>query len=301
MSRKTQRRKAQQQRQPVLRRRLVPLAVLAAVAIAVVVWWVTDAQRNAPQGGVALAAMRPPDIHALSVLPDDERAVVFGSHAGLAISRDGGASWSKVSGASADAMSIAMPTGSRTAIIAGHDVYLRSDDGGATWRSARSGLPGTDIHGFAASAREPSTFYANVVGAGLFRSSDAGGSWTPIPGAPASTYSLTVGRSSAGDVIFAVTAEGLRRSADIGRTWQAVPDVSATHVNAVGDFVYAVAGSSVFVSSDAGAAWQRKAFPPGRAALIAPAPSRPETIYVVTDRFEVHRSRDAGGSWERVG
>ena len=279
----------------------MPLAVLGAAAIAVAGWWATDARRDVPHGGVALAALRPPDIHALSVLPDDERALVFGSPAGLAISRDGGASWSKVSGANADAMSIAMPSGSRTAIIAGHDVYMRSDDGGASWRSVRSGLPGTDIHGFAASAREPNMFYAYVVGAGLFRTGDAGASWIPLPGAPASTHSLTVARSSAGDVIVAVTAEGLRRSADAGRTWQAVPDVSAAYVSAVGDFVYAVAGSNIFVSSDSGAVWQRKSFPPGRATLIAPAPSRPETIYVVTDRFEVYRSDNSGTTWERVG
>ena len=300
MSRRTQRRTASQQHAAPWRRKVLPLALLGAAVIAVA-WWATDAQRNAPQGGVALAALRPPDIHALSVLPDDERSLVFGSHAGLAISRDGGASWSKVSGANADAMSIAMPSGSRTAIIAGHDVYMRSDDGGATWRSVRSGLPGTDIHGFAASAREPNTFYAYVVGAGLFRSGDAGASWTPIPDAPASTHALTVARSSAGDVIFAVTAEGLRRSADAGRTWQAVPDVTAAYISAVGDIVYSASGANVFVSTDAGASWQRKSFPPGRATLIAPSPSRPETVYVVTDRFEVYRSGNSGITWERVG
>ena len=291
----------QQRPQAQWRRRLVPAAVLAAAAIAAVGWWATEGQRDVTQSGVTLAALRPPDIHALSVLPDDERSLVFGSHAGLAISRDGGASWSKVSGANVDAMSIAMPPGSRTAIIAGHDVYLRSDDGGASWRSVRSGLPGTDVHGFAASARDPNTFYAYVVGAGLLRSVDAGVSWTSLPGAPPSTHSLTVARSSAGDVIFAVTAEGLRRSADAGRTWQAVPDVSAAHVSAAGDIVYATSGANVFISADAGASWQRRTFPPGRAALIAPAPSRPETIYVVTDRFEVHRSRDSGNTWKRVG
>lgn len=299
MSRKTQRRK--QQQQSLWRRRLVPLVALGAAAVAVVGWWATDAQRSAPQGGVALAALRPPDIHALSVLPDDERSLVFGSHAGLAISRDGGVSWSKVGGANVDAMSIAMPAGSRTAIIAGHDVYMRSDDGGTSWRSARSGLPGTDIHGFAAGAREPNTFYAYVVGAGLLRSGDAGVTWTALPGAPAATHSLAVARAQAGDVILAVTAEGLRRSVDGGRTWQAVPDVSAASVGAAGDVVYSASGANVFVSTDAGASWQRKSFPPGRATLIAPAPSRPETIYVVTDRFEVHRSRDGGSTWERVG
>ena len=298
MSRKTKRRPARRVERPAWRRWLLP-AALAALAVIAGAWWATDAQRRSADG-VALAALRPPDIHALSVLPDDERAVVFGSHAGLAISRDGGATWSKVSGASADAMAIAMPPGSRTAIIAGHDVYLRSDDGGATWRSARSGLPGTDIHGFAASSREPNTFYAYVVGSGLHRSADAGATWTRLPGAPASTHSLAVAGAASGDVLLAVTAEGLRRSADGGRSWQPVPDVAASYISAVGGSVYAAAGSSVLISTDAGATWQRKGFPPGRAALIAPAPSRPETVYVVTDGFEVHRSRDGGSTWERA-
>lgn len=277
----------------------MPLA-LAALAGTAVAWWATDAQRNPAPGGASLASLQPPDIHALSVLPNDERTLVFGSHAGLAISRDAGATWSKVSGANADAMSIAMPPGSRTAIIAGHDVYLRSDDGGATWRSARSGLPGTDIHGFAASSREPNTFFAYVVGSGLHRSTDAGASWVVLPGAPGSTHSLTVAQGPSGDVLFAVSAEGLRRSADGGRTWQAVPDVAPSSISAAGGSVYAVAGSNVYLSADAGATWQRRSFPAGRGALIAPSPSRPEIVYIVTDRFEVHRSGDGGSTWARA-
>ena len=122
----------------------------------------------------------------------------------------------------------------------------------------------------------------------------------PLPGAPGSTHFLAVTGAS-GDVLIAVTAEGLRRSADAGRSCQAVPDVAASYISAVDGSVYVAAGLSVFISPDAGVTWQRKSFPPGRAALIAPAPSRPEIVYVVTDRFEVHRSRDGGSTWERAG
>lgn len=276
-------------------------AILAAVALAAVAWWASEGLRAGTSAGVRLSALRPPDAHALAVLPEDERALVFGSHAGLALSRDAGASWSLVRGAEADAMSIALAPGGRTAIIAGHDVYLRSDDGGTTWRSVRSGLPGSDVHGFAASPRGTGTFYAFVVGAGLLRTDDAGGTWARLPGAPATTYSLAVASSAGGDVIFAVSADGLRRSADGGRTWQPVAAVRAQSVAAAGALVYAAAASDLFVSSDAGASWRRLEFRPGRAALVAPAPSRPTTVYVVTGGFEVYRSGDGGATWERTG
>lgn len=277
---------------------------LVAVALG---WWLLSSPQSplarafAPSAG-ALSSFRPPDVHALAVAPEDERTLLFGSHAGMLVSRDGGATWEKVRGVEGDAMGIAIPPAVTVAYAAGHDVFFRSDDGGRTWRSARPALPGTDIHGFAASATDRGHFYAFVVGRGLFKSEDAGATWRAIGSAPGSTMSLACARSGDKDVLYAATMEGVARSRDGGRTWEGVSELArAAHVSAEGETVYAAAGRDFLVSSDGGTTWQRRDFRGGNALLVAVAPSNTKLVYAVTDRLEVWRSSDAGATWERVG
>ena len=254
-----------------------------------------------PGAGTTLAAYRPADLHSLQVSPADERTVFFGHHRGMLVSQDRGATWTVVTGAAGDAMGVAMPAGSRTEFVAGHDVFFRSDDGGRTWSSLRPALPGTDIHGFAASAVNPNTFYAYVVGSGLFKSIDDGRTWQKAGDASGATMSMTVASAGGADVLYANTMEGVQRSRDGGRTWEPVRELGAATLNAVGETVYAAAGGAVFVSADGGMTWVRKTFTRGGAALVAPAPTNPKTVYLLTERLEVWRSLDGGASWERAG
>lgn len=233
--------------------------------------------------------------------PTDERTLTFGHHQGMLVSRDAGATWLPLAGAGGrDAMGVALPPNSKTAFAAGHDVFLRSDDSGQTWSSVRPALPGTDIHGFAASAAHSNTFYAYVVGFGLFKSEDAGTSWKQLGQAPGSTMSLAAARSGPGDVLFASTMEGMARSRDGGRTWEPVREVPGGAVSAVGETVYVADRGVVMVSRDGGTTWERRSFP-RNAGLVGVAPSNTKVVYVVTDRLEVWRSTDGGASWEKAG
>lgn len=276
------------------------LLPVIALALGTAWWFFLRAPELAVSAGsgAPLAAFRPPDVHALQVSPTDERTVVFGSHRGMLVSRDGGATWTAVAGANGDAMGVALPPGSQTQFVAGHDVFFRSDDGGRTWSSVRPALPGTDIHGFAASAVTPNTFYAYVVGSGLFKSADAGGTWQRIGEASGATMSMTVARAGGADVLYANTMDGVQRSRDVGRTWEAVREVGAATQNAVGETVYAAAGAAVLVSNDGGMTWDRRSFARGGAALVAAAPTSPKIVYVLTERLEVWRSADGGASWQ---
>lgn len=304
MSRKTKR------RQQVSSGRAWPWALAVVVIAAPAIWWLFTSQQSAvtsagtPAGNASalLSAFRPPDLHALVVSPTDEQTIVFGHHLGMLVSIDGGATWTRVAGASGDAMGVALPPASKTAYAAGHNVFFRSDDGGLTWTSVRPALPGTDIHGFAASATTPGTFYAYVVGQGLFRSSDGGTSWSPIGNASGSTMSMAVAAANGSDLLYAATMEGVQRSRDMGRTWEAVPELrSATHVSATGSIVFAAADRTVLVSTDAGMSWRGLDFARGGAALVAVAPMNTRLVYIVTDKLEVWRSSDGGATWNHVG
>lgn len=298
---RTTRRKAPTPRQS--RRRLWLLVPIIAVAL-VAGWWFFLRPPDvavAPGAGAPLAAYRPPDLHALQVSPTDARTVLFGSHRGMLVSHDAGTSWTAVPGANGDAMGVALPTGSQTGFAAGHDVFFRSDDGGRTWSAVRPALPGTDIHGFAASAVTSNTFYAYVVGSGLYKSADAGKTWQKAGDASGGTMSMTVAKAGGADVLYANTMEGVQRSRDGGRSWEPVREVGGATLNAVGETVYAAAGGAVLVSNDGGMTWDRRAFTRGGAVLVAAAPTNPKTVYVLTERLEVWRSADGGSSWERAG
>jgi photosystem II stability/assembly factor-like uncharacterized protein len=58
----------------------------------------------------------------------------------------------------------------------------RSDDGGNNWLSIGSGLPNSWINALALDPIHPSTLYAAPISGALYRSLDAGGSWTQMTG-----------------------------------------------------------------------------------------------------------------------
>lgn len=296
--------KSRRKAQPPERSRRSWLLLPAIVLLLVGGWWFfmrTPEVAVAPGTGTILAAYRPADVHALQVSPTDERTVFFGHHRGMLVSHDGGALWVPVTGANGDAMGVALPPGSQTEFAAGHDIFMRSDDDGRTWASIRPALPGTDIHGFAASAVTPNTFYAYVVGSGLFKSADAARTWQRSGDASGATMSMTVARSGGADVLYANTMDGVQRSRDGGTTWEPVREVGSATLNAVGEIVYAAAGSVVLASNDGGMTWERRIFTRGGAVLVAAAPTNPKTVYVLTDRLEVWRSADGGATWQRAG
>lgn len=141
---------------------LLPAALLTAALLGGTLWWQTRGNPvEAPQRLTG-------DFHALRVLPDGR--LLYGQHAGVSVSSDGGKSWGTSDGAG-DAMSLAAATRTPgTVVMAGHDVLRVSRDGGQTWQDAGFGnLPGTDIHGFAALADRPEVWYANLAGRGLYR------------------------------------------------------------------------------------------------------------------------------------
>ena len=293
--------------QRIARRRRLRWAAIAGVLGVVVVagaWLVTaDASplRASGADGATLASYRPPDLHALVVSATDPQTITFGHHQGMLVSQDGGATWKPLPGAAGkDAMGVALPPNSKTAYAAGHDVFLRSDDGGQTWSAVRPALPGTDIHGFSASATEPNTFYAYVVGFGVFKSTDGGKTWPAVAQPPGSTMSLASARSGSTEVLFASTMEGMARSSDGGRSWEPLPGVPAGSVSAVGETVFVADRGTVMASTDGGRTWQRRSFPRS-AGLIAVAPTNTNLVYVVTDRREVWRSADAAATWTKVG
>jgi hypothetical protein len=185
----------------------------------------------------------------------------------------------------------------------------RSDDGGATWTPAGNafayaGVPGTHqwydgtphpwefarVWHLEPSLTDPDTVYAGVEDAALFRSTDAGATWTELAGlrehgsGPAwqpgaggmCLHTIVLDPSDAARMYVAISAAGAFRTDDAGASWRpinhgltsvGIPDPQAE----VGHCVH----------------------------HIAMHPDRPGVLFM-QKHWDVMRSDDAGESWHEV-
>jgi len=147
--------------------------------------------------------------------------IVLGTHAGLYESADGGRTWQKGPLGGNDAMNL-VRTPSGRIWAAGHNVLFASDGGGRTWAEVRpEGLPGLDLHGFAADPDDGERLYAAVAGEGLYRSVDGGRTFSLVSEEVGpNVFGLSV--TSTGRILAADPSSGVYASDDGGRTWALV-------------------------------------------------------------------------------
>ena len=277
---------------------------LTVIGSAIVAWQFFAARPTMPVQSTA--QLEPPvnlailggDLHALSVL--DDGRLIYGQHAGVQISMDGGQTWSDPNGGG-DAMGVGVA--GRRIYLAGHDFLVRSDDDGQSWQARGFGnLPGTDIHGFAVAPN--GWLYANLAGRGLYRSTDGGAKWNFVTTETLSAMSL---QSATGNppVLYANSFDrGLLRSTDGGKSWTSLTaklegGLSAFAVQRVtGDLIGATADGKLLTSSDAGATWQTSRAPDSLA-LLAISPRDAKLVYAVGGTGQVYRSSDGGATWSK--
>jgi photosystem II stability/assembly factor-like uncharacterized protein len=73
------------------------------------------------------------------------------------------------------------PTQPKILYIGGTGGVWKSSDSGQTWVAVNSGLASLNIRTLAMSPRDSRILFVGTNGSGLYRSNDAGATWTPIP------------------------------------------------------------------------------------------------------------------------
>lgn len=300
---------ARPSRAPEARPRSIVLAasvalVLLVGAAALAGWLILrDDGETSPQSGpLPIARLDTPDFHSLLIDANDPDQVLFGSHAGIMESQDGGFSWQEGTMSGKDAMSMAMsPQDPSTVYVTGHDVVEVSLDGGLTWQPLQHDLPGTDIHAFAQDPLTPELLYAYVAGQGVFLSENRGANWNALSSQPPGGTPLSL--AADGSRVYAATEGGIVTSSDQGATWQRLPAQPAgstmTLALSPADPLVLYAGTSdgLARSSDGGSSWTTLG-PAGVPVLaLATAPSDPLRIVFVTQGGGVYRSDDGGFAW----
>jgi photosystem II stability/assembly factor-like uncharacterized protein len=230
-----------------------------------------------------------------------------GAEAGLYRSDDGGLHWQEADQGPGypSATALAM-TPDGTLFLGTADGVYGSVDGGEHWARRSKGLPATNVLSLAVSPAEPDLIYAGLGGQGVYRSTDAGQTWTarglgrlsvmalaPHPGDPQRLYAR-------------VAFERVYESRDGGATWAARWEglgLSTEIISVVIDphqpqTLYAGGTQGLFKSQDGGLSWQKT----GREldgqtifALMVDR-ARPDWLYAGATQG-AYRSTDAGQSW----
>jgi photosystem II stability/assembly factor-like uncharacterized protein len=223
----------------------------------------------------------------------------------------------------------------------------KSADGGVTWKPIFDDLPVATAGSIAVAASDPNVLYvgtgeANIrgnvqAGNGIYRSLDAGKTWTRVwaqegqigtivvhPGNPDVAFAAVLGKA------FGPNRErGVYRTRDGGRTWQRVlerdADTGASDVafdpsnpnvlfaglwqarRSPWDLTSGGPGSGLYVSRDGGDTWKpltRKGLPDGVWGKVGVAVARSDgrRVYALIEAAEggLFRSDDGGDTWERV-
>jgi photosystem II stability/assembly factor-like uncharacterized protein len=172
--------------------------------------------------------------------------------------------------------------------------------GPGVWTSG--GPYGGDIRALAINPTTPATLYAGTNGAGVFKSTDSGGSWAAAGLTNQAVRALAINPASPATLYAA--AGGVFKSTDSGSTWIAVGptnvDVSALAINSsTPSTLYAGTSAGVFKSTDAGGTWAaaNTGLTYQNVYALAINLSTPSTLYAGTDGGGVFKSTNSGGTW----
>lgn len=171
-------------------------------------------------------------VEGLGVDPANSNVVYAGTLYGLFKSFDGGATWSWVRRGERYTAIAVDPLDGETVYIGNGEKaeVLKSTDGGATWTDVTGTITFPGIAALTIDPRNHLTVYAGTghgpqglpTGAGLYRTTDGGGSWEKIPSIPdVEVAAVTVHPADSSRVAAATMGYGVYVSTDGGTTFDA--------------------------------------------------------------------------------
>ena len=292
------------QPQPWYRDPLIPWAVGLLILIAVAVALRSD-NTDAPALGESVAnPVVGDDLHSLVVDPNDPDRIFIGSHQGVSVSDDGGATWRSIESlAGADAMGWGFTDDA--ILVGGHPGLNISTDGGKSFELRNDGLPTTDAHALGAGG---DTIYVGLAGAGLFASTDGGASWEARSEDFGGSFMGRIHVDPADDqhLLAPDKQGGAMESTDGGRTWESLGDAGGALWVSWADVdterIVALTQGGAALSTDGGQSWEPLEVPEG-ASIVEFSPHDPQVLYAAVHEApeaSVHVSRDGGETWDRT-
>jgi len=206
----------------------------------------------------------------------------------------------------------------------------KSINGGTTFQPVNDFLANLAVSTMAMSPADSKVMYAGtgggagastLRGAGIFKSSDGGDTWTQLPATSAADWSGGVEKisvSADGNTVLAATkavysdvASAIWRSADSGNTWAETLKQTGGMEGWVVEFhptdntraIASTKSGQAYYSTDGGATWNAASgIPPEGLIAVAYARSNPTIVYAGLDLNggDIYKSSDGGQTYTRV-
>jgi photosystem II stability/assembly factor-like uncharacterized protein len=123
-------------------------------------------------------------VNVIEINPVNPDIVYAGSTKGLFRTQNRGESWERIGQSLPDpfiSSIVIHPAEPHMIYIGGPQGVWKSGDSGKTWQALNQGLATLNVRALAMAPKNSQTLYAGTNGSGLYRSTDAGTSWTGIP------------------------------------------------------------------------------------------------------------------------
>jgi len=213
-------------------------------------------------------ALRNEQVRAIAVFRGSSQVLLAGTEHGVFLSRDGAATWKRVSPADdrelQPVVSVAFdPNDSNTFYAGTPHLPWKTTDGGASWSSIHSGMiDDSDVFSVLVDRNRRQRVYASAC-SGIYRSLNGGGTWTRLneaKGASFRTYTI-VQDPQYENVLFAGTTNGMIRSRDGGTTWEKLAPYETRSISfdmrRLGRIFIATGGAGILRSEDNGNTWKK--------------------------------------------
>ncbi|HEY6041102.1 MAG TPA: hypothetical protein VIX58_03145, partial [Anaerolineae bacterium] len=193
----------------------------------------------------------------------------------------------------------------------------KTTNGGTSWAPVNDFMANLAIGTMVVNPASTSTMYAGtgegfgnydaIQGAGIFRSTDSGTTWSQLPSTNNANFNWVnrLAFSPNGSVLLAATNSGIWRSTDGGGIWSQRTFSGALQVAFnPGNNSLAIAGlgSGAQYSTDGGLTWNSATGLPGGRAELGYAPTATSTVYASVDNNsgELYKSTNGGQSYSAV-
>ncbi len=203
------------------------------------------------------------------------------------------------------------PSAPGSLFAAAFDGVSRSVDGGASWQAANAGLPVDPVDALLRTPNGSGTLFAATLGGGLFKSADAGASWSALSGL-SEPFVASIAADPSGATLYAGTADPnlssqrVLTSGDGGTTWtqtslNAGPssvDFLTVNPAAVSQVIAGSQGATgYFQSTDGGKTWSTITANTACGGINGALFSASGATLYLAGTTGVCRSADSGKTW----
>jgi hypothetical protein len=269
--------------------------------------------QRSTDGGLTFTPLASPPMVNVASLSGSASRLYLGGDTGPYSSTDGGTTWVPANAGlrAGHITSVAVSPGTSAVVLAGNDAgeLHRSADGGATWTRVAY-LPGQSLQKILFVPGTPARVYL-VNGGYLMASTDAGVTWSDLPGSPPGIGSAALCRQVPATLwVSDSNGTGVWRSTDSGATWTRVytrprntvmsGEVAADAADPLVGYMtmidYAPGGAAtgLYRTQDGGATWTKLTVSAWAARLSAGPTAGSLWVY---NGYSVQRSADLGATF----